>query len=154
MRIDFGGDDKPDVQMSPLIDCVFLLLIFFLVTTMMKKWELQIPLSVPPMSASLSATRASAESVILSVDASGRVYHVTGHDAYTGENVFEPVADPDAFLAGLREREGTQARIDVAAFRDVPVGTVIALFDRCQIHGFSRTRVRLGSKPHESAVLP
>ena len=37
MRIDFGGDDKPDVQMSPLIDCVFLLLIFFLVTTMMKK---------------------------------------------------------------------------------------------------------------------
>ena len=154
MRIDFGGDDKPDVQMSPLIDCVFLLLIFFLVTTMMKKWEPQIPLSVPPMSASLSATRTSAESVILSVDASGRVYHVTGHDAYTGENVFEPVADPDAFLAGLREREGTQARIDVAAFRDVPVGTVIALFDRCQVHGFSRTRVRLGSKPHESAALP
>ena len=154
MRIDFGGDDRPDVQMSPLIDCVFLLLLFVLVTTMMKKWELQIPLSVPPMSASLSATRASAESVILSVDASGRVYHVTGHDAYTGENVFEPVADPDAFLADLREREGTQARIDVAAFRDVPVSTVIALFDRCQIHGFSRTRVRLGSQPHESAVLP
>ena len=104
MRIDFGGDDKPDVQMSPLIDCVFLLLIFFLVTTMMKRWEPQIPLSVPPMSASLAATRTSAESVILSVDASGRVYHVTGHDAYTGENVFEPVADPDAFLAELRDR--------------------------------------------------
>ena len=154
MRIEFGGDDRPDVQMSPLIDCVFLLLIFFLVTTMMKKWELQIPLSVPPMSASLSATRTSAESVILSVDASGRVYHVTAHDAYTGENVFEPLADPDAFLKGLRDREGTQARIDVTAFRDVPVSTVIALFDRCQIHGFSRTRVRLGSKPHESAVLP
>ena len=106
------------------------------------------------MSASLAATRTSAESVILSVDASGRVYHVTGHDAYTGENVFEPVADPDAFLASLRDREGTQARIDVAAFRDVPVATVSALFDRCQIHGFSRTRVRLGSKPHDSAAHP
>ena len=153
MRIEFGGDDRPDVQMSPLIDCVFLLLIFFLVTTMMKKWELQIPLSVPSMSASPAATRTSAESVILSVDASGRVYHVTGHDAYTGETVFEPIPDPDAFLAELRGREGTQARIDVAAFRDVPVGTVIRLFDCCQTHGFSRTRVRLGSKPHESAAL-
>ena len=32
-------EDKVEVQMSPLIDCVFLLLIFFLVTTMMKKWK-------------------------------------------------------------------------------------------------------------------
>ena len=39
MRLNYDDDDKVEVQMSPLIDCVFLLLIFFLVTTMMKKWE-------------------------------------------------------------------------------------------------------------------
>ena len=153
MRIDLGGDDMPDVQMSPLIDCVFLLLIFFLVTTMMKKWEMQIPLSVPPMSASLSATKQSAGSVILSVDAAGRIYQVLGHDAYTGENSYAPIPDMDGFLSELRANAGTQIRIDVAAFRDVPVSTVIALFDQCQIHGFSRTRVRLGSKPYESVAL-
>ena len=38
MRFELGDDDRAEVQMSPLIDCVFLLLIFFLVTTMMKKW--------------------------------------------------------------------------------------------------------------------
>ena len=154
MRFDLGNDDRAEVQMSPLIDCVFLLLIFFLVTTMMKKWEMQIPLSVPSMSASVSATKKDAGSVILSVDAAGRVFQVLGHDAYSGENSYAPVPDPDGFLTELRQNAGTDVRIDVAAFRDVPVGTVIALFDQCQIHGFSRTRVRLGSKPHESADLP
>ena len=47
MRLNYDEEDKVEVQMSPLIDCVFLLLIFFLVTTMMKKWEMQIPLSLP-----------------------------------------------------------------------------------------------------------
>ncbi|MBP5585624.1 MAG: biopolymer transporter ExbD [Lentisphaeria bacterium] len=154
MRFDLGNDDRAEVQMSPLIDCVFLLLIFFLVTTMMKKWEMQIPLSVPSMSASVSATKKDAGSVILSVDAAGRVFQVLGHNAYSGENSYAPVPDPDGFLTELRQNAGTDVRIDVAAFRDVPVGTVIALFDQCQIHGFSRTRVRLGSKPHESADLP
>ena len=153
MRFELGDDDRAEVQMSPLIDCVFLLLIFFLVTTMMKKWEMQIPLSVPPMSASLSATKQSAGSVILSVDAAGRVYQVLGHDAYTGENSYAPIPDMDGFLSELRANAGTQIWIDVAAFRDVPVSTVIALFDQCQIHGFSRTRVRLGSKPYESVAL-
>ncbi len=153
MRFELGDDDRAEVQMSPLIDCVFLLLIFFLVTTMMKNWEMQIPLSVPPMSASLSATKQSAGSVILSVDAAGRIYQVLGHDAYTGENSYAPIPDMDGFLSELRANAGTQIRIDVAAFRDVPVSTVIALFDQCQIHGFSRTRVRLGSKPYESVAL-
>ena len=31
MRLNYDDDDKVEVQMSPLIDCVFLLLIFFLV---------------------------------------------------------------------------------------------------------------------------
>ncbi|MCS2307995.1 biopolymer transporter ExbD [Bacteroides thetaiotaomicron] len=53
MRLNYDEEDKVEVQMSPLIDCVFLLLIFFLVTTMMKKWEMQIPLSLPSMTSQL-----------------------------------------------------------------------------------------------------
>ena len=41
MRIRKKDDDDVTLEMSPLIDCVFLLLIFFLVTTMMKKLEKQ-----------------------------------------------------------------------------------------------------------------
>ena len=66
MRLNYDDDDKVEVQMSPLIDCVFLLLIFFLVTTMMKKWEMQIPLTLPTMTSSLSTTRAGEEAVTVS----------------------------------------------------------------------------------------
>ena len=85
MRLNYDEEDKVEVQMSPLIDCVFLLLIFFLVTTMMKKWEMQIPLSLPSMTSSLSTTRAGEEAVIIAVDEEKNVYQVVGHDAYTGD---------------------------------------------------------------------
>ena len=140
MRLNYDDEDKVEVQMSPLIDCVFLLLIFFLVTTMMKKWEMQIPLSLPSMTSSLSTTRA--------VDEDKNVYQVVGHDAYSGESHYIPISDLHAFLTELRNSEGTEIAIDVAAYRTVPVSTVIEIFDQCQIQGFTRTRVRLGSKPY------
>ena len=67
MRLPLDEEEKVDIQMSPLIDCVFLLLIFFLVTTMMKKWEMQIPLSLPEMTSSLSTTRSGENTVIIAV---------------------------------------------------------------------------------------
>ena len=141
MRLNYDEEDKVEVQMSPLIDCVFLLLIFFLVTTMMKKWEMQIPLSLPSMTSSLSTTRAGEEAVIIAVDEEK-------NDAYTGENHYVPISDLNTFLTELRNSEGTEIAIDVAAYRTVPVNTVIEIFDQCQIQGFTRTRVRLGSKPY------
>ena len=125
MRLNYDDDDKVEVQMSPLIDCVFLLLIFFLVTTMMKKWEMQIPLTLPTMTSSL-----------------------VGHDAYSGESTYLPVKDLSAFLSELRNSRGVETNIDVTAYRTVPVSTVIEIFDQCQIQGFTHTRVRLGSKPY------
>jgi len=116
MRLNYDEEDKVEVQMSPLIDCVFLLLIFFLVTTMMKKWEMQIPLSLPSMTSSLSTTRAGEEAVIIAVDEEKNVYQVVGHDAYTGENHYVPISDLNTFLTELRNSEGTEIAIDVAAF--------------------------------------
>ena len=140
MRLNYDDDDKVEVQMSPLIDCVFLLLIFFLVTTMMKKWEMQIPLTLPTMTSSLSTTRAG--------DEKKNVYQVVGHDAYSGESIYLPVKDLSAFLSELRNSRGVETNIDVTAYRTVPVSTVIEIFDQCQIQGFTHTRVRLGSKPY------
>lgn len=153
MRLKFEDDDKVDIQMSPLIDCVFLLLIFFLVTTMMKKWEMQIPLSLPPMTSALADTKQGEEAVILAVDSEKQVYQVVGHDAYSGQNTYLPVEDLDAFLTDLRNSRGAETPVDVTAYRTVPVSTVIEIFDRCQIQGFTHTRVRLGSKPYESAFI-
>ena len=104
MRLPLDEEEKVDIQMSPLIDCVFLLLIFFLVTTMMKKWEMQIPLSLPEMTSSLSTTRSGENTVIIAVDEDKQVYEVVHHDAYTGENDYLPIGDLDTYLNGLREQ--------------------------------------------------
>jgi biopolymer transport protein ExbD len=46
-------DDKIELGMASLIDCIFLLLIFFLVTTMLKKDRKEIEVSLPVSTSSL-----------------------------------------------------------------------------------------------------
>ncbi len=147
MRLPFNDEEKVEVPMSPLIDCVFLLLIFFLVTTMMKKWEMQIPISLPPITSSLSTTQSGDEKIIITVDEGGDVYQVINHDAYTGQQDFVSIDDLSSFLSDLRNQQGTEVPIDIAAYKTVPVKTVIDVFDKFQLEGFTQTRVRLGSKP-------
>ena len=66
-------DDQAGVDLSPLIDCVFLLLIFFLVTTMFKKFEHQIPIRMPDITSSLA--EASQEDVFqVGMSAAGRFH--------------------------------------------------------------------------------
>lgn len=149
MRIQYEEDEGVEIQMSPLIDCVFLLLIFFLVTTMMKKWERQIPLSLPPITSSLSMTQSGQNAVIIAVDEENNVYQIINHDAYSGRSDFVPINDITGFLQDLRSSRGTEITINIAAYRTVPVQSVINLFDKCQSQGFNHTSVRLGSKPYE-----
>jgi biopolymer transport protein ExbD len=73
MRINTDDDDDISVDMGPLIDCVFLLLIFFLVSTTMKKPEQEIPVELPePALASVPMSSANIQN--LSVDAEGRFF--------------------------------------------------------------------------------
>ena len=73
MRIRKKDDDDVTLEMSPLIDCVFLLLIFFLITTMMKKLEKQIPIEVPDPAVTISE-RMDTRRVILAIGKDGRYY--------------------------------------------------------------------------------
>ena len=53
---------------------------------------------------------------------------LANHDAYTGENDYLPIGDLNAYLNTLREKVGTDVAIEVAAYRSVPVNTVIEIF--------------------------
>lgn len=147
MRLESDHDENLDVQMSPLIDCVFLLLIFFLVTTMMKKWEMQIPLTLPSITSSLSTAKIEEYPILLAVDEKRRLFQIVSHDAYSGEQRYIRIRDFDLFLNNILTKKGTGAVIEVTAYRNVPIEIVIEVFDKCQIKGFSQTKVRLGSKP-------
>lgn len=147
MRIDIEEDGGVGVDMAPLIDCVFLLLIFFLVTTMMKKWEKQIPLSLPESTSALSTSRTREDAAIIALGSDVSLYTVTDRNSYSGETTYLEIGDLEKHLAALKAEFGNDHPLEITADRGVPVKRVIEIFDTCQLAGFGKTRVRLGSKP-------
>lgn len=70
MRMTRRDEDKAEVMMSPLIDAVFLLLIFFLVATMLKKEDRDIDIT-PPESRSAVKLLPDDEQLVLGVTSGG-----------------------------------------------------------------------------------
>lgn len=64
------GEGEASIELAPLIDMVFILLIFFMVTTTFVK-DFQVDLDRP---SAASAERASTKSIRVTVDSSGGVY--------------------------------------------------------------------------------
>ncbi|NRA40360.1 MAG: biopolymer transporter ExbD [Planctomycetes bacterium] len=72
MRTRFD-EEELNVDMSPLIDCVFLLLIFFLVATTLKKIDKELPLDLPDAKATLDIQQPN-EYGVIGVDREGIFY--------------------------------------------------------------------------------
>lgn len=66
------SDDDANIDMSPLIDVVFILLIFFIVTTVFVN-EAGVTVDKPPKMASQKALEK--QSIIIAVTQDGQVYH-------------------------------------------------------------------------------
>lgn len=129
-----------DVLLSPLIDCVFLLLIFFLVTSMIKRFERQVPVVLADSTAAVAA-EASETAVRLGLDTSGRVYRETGRD-WRGVIRFEPVDDLAAHLNTLGARSAPPP-IELIVEQGTPFQSVIDTLDVLQLQGFENVRSRV-----------
>ena len=129
------------VPMTPLIDCVFLLLIFFLVTGQLKRWERQIPVSLADPTASVSAEmRSDAFSMGLSTD--NRVFMENGRDK-NGVLQFAVISDVDTFITQLIAQRGNHTPIELVVEEETPFQTVIDLLDRLQLAGLDQVRSRM-----------
>ena len=73
MKIDLRDDEAIEVQMAPLIDCVFLLLIFFLVATTLKKVDRELPLELPDIAAAIDVQQPD-EIRVISVNEAEAIY--------------------------------------------------------------------------------
>ncbi len=90
----FGGEEEPELDISPLIDVAFLLLIYFLVTTTLQKSEADLSLVLPGVEQE-DSREVKIDQMLVKVDAAGIVY------------VNEEVADTDPedrALPNLTER--------------------------------------------------
>ena len=131
MRIDLGEDDGIEVQMAPLIDCVFLLLIFFLVATTLRKVERELQVELPQSAAAIDVAQIEGR-LIISLDSIGGI-HIGG----------EPVS-----LAVLHERLRSAAalnpnqRIRIDGDRRAPFQALVHIVDLCQFEGLTRVSIR------------
>lgn len=120
MRIDLEEEDNIEVQMAPLIDCVFLLLIFFLVATTLKKINKELPIELPRADAAIEI-REEPDTLVLGVDRVGNLY-VNSQPA-TVTMLFENVRD-----AKIRNRP---VRLD--ADKDTRYERILEVIEMCRV---------------------
>jgi biopolymer transport protein ExbD len=137
MRIDLGDDDPPDISLIALIDCIFLLLMFFMVATSFKNQAegqplKDLPIKLPQSAVSLDKATALPGVLVLGVDAKGGVY-------WDRERV--SLTDLRARLHDAAQRNPRQAvRIDGDAL--APYQDVLHLLDLCQFEGLTQIAMR------------
>jgi len=136
--------EQLELEMAPMIDVVFLLLIFFMCTSSFKKPELEIATGLPVAKVSTKVRADDFEPILIAVGikrGAGLVITVNGYSCrdYTAlENR----------LLQLRELYDSPVTID--AIGSVPWDTMVKTFDAGKRANFSRvafaatTRIRLG----------
>ena len=137
-------EEEAEVPMSPLIDCVFLLLIFFLVTTMIKRKETLIPIKLPDQTSAVSA-EPSDRTIILGLTEDGSVLRAIERRGRDGELQYAPVDNLAAYLKELISSEGADVRnkpLRIDADRDTPFQTAIATLDICKLQGFTDVGIK------------
>ena len=117
-------DEAIDIQMTPMIDCVFLLLIFFLVSSQMKKVEKELQVELPDSAAALN-TKATANMLAVGIDAQGRIY--LGAEPVSREMLRTRLQNAAA------ENPGQRVRID--GDRNAPYQALVSIIDECHILG-------------------
>ncbi|HWW69711.1 MAG TPA: biopolymer transporter ExbD [Duganella sp.] len=133
MRINLGEEETPEIGLIALIDCIFFLLMFFMVATSFKqpvgeRPQKELPVTLPSAQMSLDRVGAGAAPLTIGVDKRGKLYldgsavSVQGlHDRLKREAASNP---------------GRQIRIDgdeMARYQDI-----VHVLDLCQFEGLTK----------------
>jgi len=112
----------PGFQMAPMIDIMFLLLIFFMAAAIYAQWETRLDVTVPTAQSGTRAARQAGE-VIINLDETGRVY-INDVEMDLGR------------LETLLARVATEFRnqpVIIRADRKTPHEKVIHVLDICRV---------------------
>ena len=119
MNLQPGDNDEPDVNLTPLIDVVFLLLIFFMVST---TFEQQSRIKIDLPEASAAPTSQEDESLEILIDAQGRYFIGDQQVVKTTAKTLK-----SAISKAVGEREGLA--VTIRADAETPHQAVITALD-------------------------
>jgi len=123
--------EEPEVSMSPLIDCVFLLLIFFLVSSMTKVKNKDINVDLPASEAAIKL-KPDDKQAFVGIDNEGMFYW-DGQPCTT-----------NFMLEQLRTIciESPERRIRIDMDKDTPFERFVEVMDACQFYNLSNIGIR------------
>jgi biopolymer transport protein ExbD len=133
MRIELGEDEAPEIGLIALIDCIFFLLMFFMVATSFKqpvgeRPQKELPVTLPTAQMSLDRSSAGAPPLTIGIDQRGKLY-------LDGSKV-SVQALHDRLKQEAADNPNRQIRIDgdeMARYQDI-----VHVLDLCQFEGFTR----------------
>lgn len=128
MRIKRPNDDPPEVNMTPMIDMVFNLLIFFLVATRFANIERDVRVH-PPMSQSARPVTALPQELVVNVTRQGQ-FMVAGR--------LRSIEEIDTLLAEAVKVNARQAVV-IRGDREAVLQHAVDILDRCERHNVERT---------------
>ncbi len=137
MKIDVGDEEQPEISLIALIDCIFFLLMFFMVASSFQKQvegkaSKQLPITLPQSAVSLDKADADPSPIIIGVDVKGGLYW--------GREPVTTVQLRDRLHAEAQRDPGRAVRID--GDTQVPYQEVVHLLDLCQFEGMTHIAMR------------
>ena len=132
MRINLGEEEQPEIGLIALIDCIFFLLMFFMVATSFKQKtdfekQKQLPLVLPESSASLAIANNIPNVVVIGIDKSGIIYF---------NGVKTSIQDLQTQLHIQASKNPTQ-RIRIDGDQMAAYQHIIRILDLCQLEGLT-----------------
>ena len=117
------ADQDFEIPLIPMIDCLFVLLVFFLVATTLKKTEKELPITLPVSGAALDAEQKE-DMLILAVDSKGQKYF--GSEPVTTELMHQRLT------AAALATPGRRVRLDADV--NTPYVAVVELIELCEFN--------------------
>lgn len=147
MRVRMGQDETPGIAMEPMIDCVFLMLIFFLIAATIRKKHNELPIDLAPAGNDIEV-KGEDEMIVISVLPDNKLVYSTVGAQYTeGKGANEPVTMQklmDKLDNALSLTPSARVRID--ADRDARLGKLVEVLDALKVRNFTNIGIRTADK--------
>ena len=143
MAVRFDDDEKPEVSLTSMMDCIFILLVFFIVTSHMTKVEVEqeLPIELPEAQATVDVDDGKEPPLVtISVTADGE-YYVNGKPVGTialREALTEKAKD-FGLAAAVDDAATLQKPVRVRIDGDMyaPFRAIVQVLDVCQQQGLT-----------------
>ena len=141
MRINLGEEEQPEIGLIALIDCIFFLLMFFMVATSFKQQaeiqqQSQLSVVLPEASASLDVSSSAVSVISIGIDKKGNYFW--GNEQVSIKKLQDKLKE-----SGEKNK---QTLIEISGDEATPYKDIVSVIDVCQFEGLTNIALHTRNK--------